>query len=136
MHAKAIEREVITMDPNAALEALRLAVRSDEDSQAAFEALDEWLSKGGFLPAAWDTGERPAGTGQIAPASESRLNGATIYRYEQDVPAKTGTCKHCGEHITDDAQGHGGHSPCFKHDGTDMHLCMTDTGEDTYAELS
>ena len=55
------------MDPNAALEALRDAMRrySAEDDEGhdryvaateaaeAAEALDEWLSNGGFLPSAW-----------------------------------------------------------------------------------
>lgn len=54
------------MDPNEALRRIREAasnaqiapdeatLRSDvEDLIAHFEALDEWLYKGGFLPAAW-----------------------------------------------------------------------------------
>jgi hypothetical protein len=61
------------MDPNIALEDIRKAIastaidpsRTDFDDvlyQAgivafdAFEALDEWLSKGGFLPSAWVNG--------------------------------------------------------------------------------
>lgn len=59
------------MDPNATLENLRLWVerlhynekqpdylRTQEDYSEAvesFEALDEWLTKGGFLPEAWQT---------------------------------------------------------------------------------
>lgn len=53
------------MDPNAALAALReqaAALTADGDYADAqdveafveqFQALDEWLSKGGFLPSAW-----------------------------------------------------------------------------------
>jgi hypothetical protein len=54
------------MDPNEALELARAAVahwnygeRGDDDMKQfdalvnAFEALDQWLSKGGFLPADW-----------------------------------------------------------------------------------
>lgn len=42
------------MDPNEALKRLR-KYASDTGGEFAetFEALDEWLSKGGFLPAAW-----------------------------------------------------------------------------------
>lgn len=55
------------MDPNETLERLRMAVRAfracndefdrhwdhPETLVDAAEALDEWLSKGGFLPEAW-----------------------------------------------------------------------------------
>lgn len=44
------------MDPNDALKNLKQAL-ADGDLEAAkdyFEALDEWLSKGGFFPAAWN----------------------------------------------------------------------------------
>ena len=57
------------MDPNAALENMRSAIKAydaavnaengDAEADAAWElseaarALDEWLSKGGFLPTAW-----------------------------------------------------------------------------------
>lgn len=56
------------MDPDAALTNARsalAAIRAGEDSQGelmtdalddladAFEALDQWLTKGGFLPRAW-----------------------------------------------------------------------------------
>ncbi len=43
------------MDPNAALHSLRLAIASGEYEIAAdyAEALDEWLSKGGYLPSDW-----------------------------------------------------------------------------------
>lgn len=57
------------MDPNAALANLREAVDAynlDNDMDAMervvehFEALDDWLAKGGFLPTAWhrDASER------------------------------------------------------------------------------
>jgi hypothetical protein len=56
------------MDPNATLEKLRAALAvlahddgtTDADLKAvreaaeAAEALDEWLSRGGFLPSAWE----------------------------------------------------------------------------------
>jgi len=54
------------MDPNAALAQLRQAIQDTEDyccaecGQSAmddvvtlFQGLDQWLSKGGFLPAEW-----------------------------------------------------------------------------------
>lgn len=52
------------MDPNAALERLRELTKriheTDEDlfdladeMATTFEGLDEWLSKGGFLPGKW-----------------------------------------------------------------------------------
>lgn len=55
------------MDPNEALRALRAAcdkLDSDEEFHDAtdvlyehFRALDEWLSRGGFLPEAWSSAE-------------------------------------------------------------------------------
>lgn len=61
------------MDPNEALVAIRQAVdglRDAENSPAVsrtqvvalvehVQALDEWLSKGGFLPAPWNGSGRP-----------------------------------------------------------------------------
>lgn len=61
------------MDPNQALENMRAGLRkagnamSDgewrdgaEQAMLAAEALDEWLSKGGFLPADWlDAQDKP-----------------------------------------------------------------------------
>jgi hypothetical protein len=46
------------MDPTACLEELRSAVQAGDLKTAAelFEALDGWLSRGGFLPAQWDRG--------------------------------------------------------------------------------
>jgi hypothetical protein len=46
----------ITMDPNATLTALRNALADGDAESAAeyFEALDEWLEKGGFLPTVWE----------------------------------------------------------------------------------
>ena len=52
------------MDPNEALAIIRAAAERYRDDLStevedlapaleAFEALDEWLSKGGFLPGAW-----------------------------------------------------------------------------------
>lgn len=46
------------MDPNETLRRLRAAFE-DGDANGAldlFEALDEWLSEGGFLPTAWEGG--------------------------------------------------------------------------------
>lgn len=47
------------MDPNETLRRIRAAIRNDETGELAelVEALDDWLSGGGFLPSAW--GSRP-----------------------------------------------------------------------------
>lgn len=56
------------MDPNEALKQMRQAISDGRDTEAAAyaEDLDEWLSKGGFLPAQW-SGKRskipPTGKG-------------------------------------------------------------------------
>lgn len=44
------------MDPNQALKNLRDMIRDTEDLDLIeqFEALDGWLSRGGFLPADWE----------------------------------------------------------------------------------
>lgn len=51
------------MDPNATLAEIRELIETEntlkdgqytDDIIERFEALDEWLSKGGFLPADWD----------------------------------------------------------------------------------
>lgn len=43
------------MDPDQALKDLREMIRDTEDLDLIeqFEALDDWLAKGGFLPADW-----------------------------------------------------------------------------------
>lgn len=45
------------MDPNATLAAIREITGRDEHADPELaelvDALDQWLSKGGFLPAAW-----------------------------------------------------------------------------------
>lgn len=42
------------MDPNAVLAEIRAYVKDDESPLAeAVIALDEWMSRGGFLPDAW-----------------------------------------------------------------------------------
>lgn len=81
------------MDPNATLAKLRHAIESFEDqsdpilaeiaAQEMFEAaqdLDEWLSKGGFLPDAWVTkaGDCP------------RCNS-----HDDDLSARGGICESC-----------------------------------------
>lgn len=46
------------MDPNETLRELREAIRRGDDMLTIaelWEALDEWLSKGGFFPAKWMT---------------------------------------------------------------------------------
>lgn len=49
---------MVKMDPDAALDKLRRAM-ADEDNgiplevYEAFTGLDNWLSRGGFLPSAW-----------------------------------------------------------------------------------
>jgi hypothetical protein len=55
-HSSRTRGEII-MDPNVALQQLRAAMRNGEADLAhdLFEELDEWLSRGGFLPAAWNT---------------------------------------------------------------------------------
>jgi hypothetical protein len=60
------------MDPNAVLARLRAlfrglddgssyddALATIEEAQQSFEALDGWLSKGGFLPEAWRNKTNP-----------------------------------------------------------------------------
>lgn len=44
------------MDPDTALERLREALAADDTDAAAdaAEALDQWLTKGGYLPSAWN----------------------------------------------------------------------------------
>ena len=46
------------MDPNAALAKVRELIGDGDSADVllvdAFEALDEWLSKGGFLPSDWE----------------------------------------------------------------------------------
>lgn len=53
------------MDPNAALAEIRELVKRENDDQDGswaiaaverFEALDEWITNGGFLPADWQHG--------------------------------------------------------------------------------
>lgn len=52
------------MDPNATLARLRilagnvsfLTLTETEEMAELFDALDTWMSKGGFLPAAWSVG--------------------------------------------------------------------------------
>lgn len=45
------------MDPNAALQKVRELINDGDSADVllveAFEALDDWLSKGGFLPDDW-----------------------------------------------------------------------------------
>ena len=74
------------MDPNAALLDLREALREYEHAAelsaiavaaerlaAAASALDEWLSKGGFLPAAWGALSRTqTDSGDFSPTIPSR----------------------------------------------------------------
>jgi hypothetical protein len=44
------------MDPNATLAAIRIAIANHHDDDVAelFDALDGWISRGGFLPSDWD----------------------------------------------------------------------------------
>lgn len=45
------------MDPNEALKRIRELINDGDSADVllveAFEALDNWLSRGGFLPSAW-----------------------------------------------------------------------------------
>lgn len=59
MCSKEAQPKGVMMDPNEALETIRSLYRDhgpDEWGQLAdaVEALDDWLSKGGFLPAEWE----------------------------------------------------------------------------------
>lgn len=48
------------MDPDKNLEELRKAIENcdQESTQQLFRDLDEWISKGGFLPKDWDNKTR------------------------------------------------------------------------------
>lgn len=50
------------MDPDAVLTAIREAIEEGEELDVAiqFGYLDEWLSRGGFLPKDWATVSRPS----------------------------------------------------------------------------
>lgn len=66
VYARACEsKEMTNMDPNAALELLRewaervindpsYRPRGELDAAQAWQDLDQWLTKGGFLPRPWD----------------------------------------------------------------------------------
>lgn len=96
------------MDPNAALAEMRAALRQLEDARQllgkeadldalwkaiiasdrlaeSVESLDDWLSKGGFLPDAWATnaGDCP------------RCNG-----YDDDLIVRGGICESCYQEET------------------------------------
>lgn len=58
------------MDVNEALRIVResFAQGDDETARFAFQDLDEWLSKGGFLPADWNKGRATRRYGNPRPA--------------------------------------------------------------------
>jgi len=73
------------MDPDAALEELRRLLAQKypdtedmERIQLLFESLDEWLSKGSFLPKAWDK--------QAHFDSQGLLHGAAGYEIAKKNP--------------------------------------------------
>lgn len=82
------------MDPNKALENLREALKSGEheESAEAAAALDEWLSKGGFLPDAW----RGAAADETAPCTCPGVSGPDHEGECFDNPACLGrNCAAC-----------------------------------------
>lgn len=61
------------MDPNVTLNRLReLADDNDVEWANLFESLDDWLSKGGFLPSEWI---RPEDSSENPTLTEGKRNG-------------------------------------------------------------
>lgn len=75
------------MDPNTALARLRELCRQEDPDGAELsehvEALDGWLTSGGFLPEAW-------GTRGVCGAQTTDLTGAWTHRYVCSKPPHTG----------------------------------------------
>jgi hypothetical protein len=92
-------REGIVVDPNATLTAIReLVIKTYTDEGARtgdlahlvdlVEALDAWLSKGGFVPAAWDSTRAPLGE---LTANDHILTRAGIDLDSPGIPYALGT---------------------------------------------
>jgi len=75
------------MDPNEALRRIRAQAKRAseastnetaaiiaEEALEAFADLDEWLSRGGFLPSSWSDYPQPIGTMWAAPVVDSALD--------------------------------------------------------------
>ena len=87
------------MDPNATLTAIREIVKKTYTDRGAgtgdlaqlvdlVEALDGWLTKGGFAPTAWDTGRSPSGE---LTANDHILTRAGIDLDSPGIPYALGT---------------------------------------------
>src|SRR4051812_1087011 len=92
-------REGIVVDPNATLTAIReLVIKTYTDEGAGtgdlahlvdlVEALDAWLSKGGFVPTAWDLTRAPLG--ELSP-NDHILTRAGIDLDSPGIPYALGT---------------------------------------------
>lgn len=81
------------MDPNANLEEIRETIKSlrghenDSDAKIAtdgerladlVEALDEWISKGGFVPTEWQNGTRKEALEFFLGASVTAIDGKKV----------------------------------------------------------
>ncbi len=64
------------MDINVALENMRSLVLFSEEVAEQFTAIDEWLSKGGFLPTAWERDKR-------SDSRDTRIERATAQARER-----------------------------------------------------
>lgn len=112
------------MDPNETLRLLRLTVkqmRVDEnpDIRAAHadevaeyvEALDEWLTEGGFLPHAWKAGRPDFKPGPNQPGSIgiTDASGRMVWRFDYEH-----THEYQGQKLTHSHDHHGPHG-YFEH---------------------
>ena len=70
------------MDPNATLKRIRQIIAEGDDGSESLteelpelvEALDEWLSKGGFLPLEWAKGRNKEGVRAAVGSIEAELS--------------------------------------------------------------
>ena len=90
------------MDPNETLAIIRnsFAATDYEAAEEAFEALDEWLSRGGFLPKEWYPAVKVTNT------SDLPIHKANPH------PNDATSCLTCGQRIS---RIHGGQGPTWIH---------------------